>query len=82
MARFERIFLAFGLMLLAVWGIPRPGTIPSLTLVTWFSFQNVGSALKRYIVKTSFWSFNPPKDSSSKVWISTSNKTNQKENEQ
>jgi sortase A len=59
----------------------KPTPAPSLTLVTCFPFDFVGSAPKRYIVKASLWNFSQSKEGANKDSISTGNKSNDKENE-
>jgi sortase A len=54
---------------------------PSLTLVTCFPFYFVGSAPQRYIVRASLRSSSALREGQSRGSISTSNKTNTKENE-
>jgi sortase A len=54
---------------------------PSLTLVTCFPFYFVGSAPQRYVVRASLRSSSASRVGATKDSISTSNKTNTKENE-
>lgn len=54
---------------------------PSLTLVTCFPFYLVGNAPQRYIVRASLRSSGVSREVANKDSISTSNKTNTKENE-
>jgi sortase A len=54
---------------------------PSLTLVTCFPFYYAGSAPQRYIVRASLRSSSASREGTNEDSISTSNKTNTKENE-
>jgi sortase A len=54
---------------------------PSLTLVTCFPFYFVGSAPQRYIVRASLRNSRASREDANQDSISTSNKTNTKENE-
>lgn len=54
---------------------------PSLTLITCFPFYFVGSAPQRYIVRASLRNSRGSREGANKDSISTSNKTNTKENE-
>jgi sortase A len=54
---------------------------PSLTLVTCFPFYFVGSAPQRYVVRASLRNSKASREGANQNSISTSNKTNTKENE-
>jgi sortase A len=53
----------------------KPLRTPSLTLVTCFPFYFVGSAPQRYVVRASLRNSSQSRETASKDWISTGNKT-------